>query len=75
MSFLKNLFNTHKTQLVRFARIAVVTFFAGGVFTASGYNKDALVAAAVGALEVAWRAVFPADPAPTTPGPTGPTGP
>lgn len=62
MNYFINFWDGHKTQLFRFARVAVATFAASSVWTSGSYNKDAIMAAAVGSLEVAWRVLFPADP-------------
>ena len=66
MNFLYKFYLDYKDQLGRFVRIAVVTFLASGVLTGSTYTKDALVAAVVAALEVAWRVVSPTVPVTST---------
>ncbi len=62
MNYFKDFWATHKTQLFRFVRVTVMTFLATGVLTSGSYNKDAVIAAVVAALEVGWRVLFPADP-------------
>jgi hypothetical protein len=57
-----------RTQLYRFARLFVVAFVSTGVLT-SNITWSAISGAVVGALEVAWREMYPAvpDPRPTPP--------
>lgn len=46
-----------QAQVLRFIRLFVLAFAATGVLASASLGKDAIVAAAVGALETAWRQI------------------
>ncbi len=53
-----------KAQALRFARLFIIAFVGSGVLVAGSWDSHALLAAIVGAVEVAYRQLSQVVPAP-----------